>query len=336
MTPVVAAHPLSLNSPYAALSLSQAVFTSVDSGTLAGYRSSSDKYERWCRVRRLSPWPTDEVLLAAWCVHLGSTVSVASIQGYASAIKFVHPLMCSTPWPCDNSVIVHQALRHLKKKYGMAGKGTKFAICMGTLRRILPLLPGWPEAELMLHDDIMFASASLIATCTFLRGGEFTTSTKSTRDVLLGGDVRISSFNGRRTVTTNIPRPKNAWWIAKVEARCFDSGEAGIFSPVRWLENYRAHAACPLADDAAAFQTCDGEALSRDWMVSRTQSLLQLAGIFMLAEDGSSFEFPCQSKLLASWWCSFGYTRRPRWPNDHGSWALAFYCMGGVRCVLHG
>lgn len=94
MTPVVAAHPLSLNSPYAALSLSQAVFTSVDSGTLAGYRSSSDKYERWCRVRRLSPWPTDEVLLAAWCVHLG-VIHLAGTCDIDRRCDRLTPVCCS-------------------------------------------------------------------------------------------------------------------------------------------------------------------------------------------------------------------------------------------------
>jgi hypothetical protein len=288
LTPVVAAHALAAASPHSAAFLSKAIVSSVDSSTLDGYRSSAGSYVRWCNVRRLPPWPVDEVLLAAWCVHLGSSVSVASIPGYASAVKFVHPLMCSAPWTCDGSIIVCQAMRYLKKQFGLAGKGAKFPICLGTLRRILPLLPGWPDPAAMSHDDVMFAAASLIATCTFLRGGEFTTSSKSTREILLGRDVQITAFNGKRTVTTCIPKPKNAWWVKSVEARCFDTGEAGDFSPVRWLEHYRAYSSVTLADDTAAFQTAAGDTLTRDWMVSRSGELFVSAGIFMLNEDGTA------------------------------------------------
>jgi hypothetical protein len=252
------------------------------------YRSMVKGYERWCAVRLLRPWPTDEILISSWILHLGTTVSVASIPGYVSACKFVQPLVCSSPWSCDGSVMIRQVLRHMKKLYGVSGKGSKYAICMATLRRILPLLPGWPDAQAMSHDDVMFACASLIATCTFLRGGEFTTHNGSTREVLRGKDVRVSVFNGRETVITAIPRPKNAWWSPFVEARCFDSGEAGPFSPVLWLRNYRERSEVALTDEGPAFQTAGGLTLTRDFMVNKTNVLFELAGIFMLDEDGRS------------------------------------------------
>jgi hypothetical protein len=131
LTPLVAAHALAAASPHSAAFLSRAIVSSVDSATLSGYRSSADSYVRWCKVRNLPPWPVDEVLLAAWCVHLGSSVSVASIAGYASAVKFVHPLMCSAPWTCDGSIIVRQAMRYLKKEYGLAGKGASLPYAWG-------------------------------------------------------------------------------------------------------------------------------------------------------------------------------------------------------------
>jgi len=184
--------------------------------------------------------------------------------------------------------MVKKVMRHMKKLYGVSGKGSKFAICMATLRRILPLLPGWPDAQAMSHDDVMFACASLIATCTFLRGGEFTTHAGSTREILRGKDVRISVFNSRETVVTAIPRPKNAWWSAFVEARCFDSGEAGPFSPVLWLRHYRERSEVALTDDGPAFRTAAGLTLTRDFMVNKTNVLFELSGIFMLDEDGRS------------------------------------------------
>ncbi len=65
LTPVVAGHVLALASPNAAASLSQAIVSSVDPGTLRNNQSAADSYERWCAVRRLRPWPCDEILLAA-------------------------------------------------------------------------------------------------------------------------------------------------------------------------------------------------------------------------------------------------------------------------------
>ena len=118
--------------------------------------------------------------------------------------------------------------------------------------------------------------------------------------MLLTRDVNVVTFNGCRNVTTVIPRPKNAWWCASVEARCFDSGEAGDFSPVRWLEYYRHHSVVVLEDNEAAFQTATGAALTRDFMVNRSSELFVLAGIFLIAEDGS------RSPIKASSWRAGG------------------------------
>ena len=76
--------------------------------------------------------------------------------------------------------------------------------------------------------------------------------------------------------------------MASVKARCFDSADAGIFSPVVWLDFYRQHSAVALCDNEAAFQTADGSTLTRDWMVDTTNRLCSLAGIFLLAEDGTA------------------------------------------------
>ncbi len=268
--PVVANHPLALASPHSAQALSDAVSTSIEPGTLASYASQVKSYVTWCGVRNLHPWPCDEVLLAGWLIHLGSSVAVNSLPGYASAVKFMHPLNCSTPWPCDGSVLVKQAFRSLKREYGMAKKGSKYTICMATLRRLLPLLAGWPDPSDMAHDDIVFACASLIATCAFLRGGEFTTHTKASRSILLGRDVRVCDRLGPKAVAVSIPKPKNAWWLQSVDA------------------------------DEPAFQTAEGKAVTRDFMVHRTCALLDLAGIFDVDDAGERI------KVKASSWRAGG------------------------------
>jgi hypothetical protein len=152
----------------------------------------------------------------------------------------------------------------------------------------------------MSHNDRLFAVASLIATLTFLRGGEFTTNTQSTREVLRGRDVRVSELAGRRNVTTSIPKPKNAWWLESVDARCFDTGGSGEFSPVLWLLHYREYSSVSLLPDEAAFRTDDGVTITRDWMVTKTCWLFTEAGIVMIGEDGKAI------KIKASSWRAGG------------------------------
>ena len=84
----------------------------------------------------------------------------------------------------------------------------------------------------------------------------------------------------------DVPFTKTAWWLDAVRAYCFDTCEAELFSPVRWLEYYREHSAVRLCADSAAFQTCDGKALTHDFMVARTTGLCNLAGLSELGPDG--------------------------------------------------
>jgi hypothetical protein len=116
----------------------------------------------------------------------------------------------------------------------------------------------------------------------------------------LGRDVRICDRLGSKTVIVSIPKPKNAWWLASVDARCFDAGSDTEYNPVLWLEHYRANSAVSLGDDEPAFRSVDGEALTRDFMVHRTIALLELAGIVVLDENGRII------KVRASSWRAGG------------------------------
>jgi hypothetical protein len=264
---------------------------SVNVNTLSGYRSAAKAYVCWCEVRGLDPWPADEILLAAWCVHMGTSISVPSIRGYACAIKFVQLQLSPHPWTCDGSIIVRQVLRYLKKHYGESGKATKYPVTLAALRNILPLLAGWPVAGDMSHDDRLFACASLIATSAFLRGGEFCTYPGSARSVLLGKAVRIhnSPVTGNISVVVAVPTPKNAWWLESVDAHCFTpAGDTttAYFGPALWLRMYRKLSVVDLGELDPAFRTQDGATLSRDWMVRRTAELIARAGLQQLGPSG--------------------------------------------------
>ncbi len=335
--PIIARHRLAVQSISAARALSSAMRESINVGTLGGYKSACKSYFNWCEVRAITPWPVDEILLAAFCVHMGTSLTVASIRGYACAIKFIQLQLSPYEWTCDSSVVVRQALRWLKKRYGETGKAAKYPITLAVLRAILPLLPGWPVAADMSHDDRLFTCASLIGTSAFLRGGEFLTYSGSARAVLLGRAVRVhTNERGAVSVVVSIPTPKNAWWLDSVDANCFTPtaghgpslalGLLMFFGPAHWLRKYRGLSTVELSELDPAFRMADGATLSRNWMVKRTAGLIARAGLQVLGPSGEPIV------VKASSWRSgggnVGYHGWPSGPADHGFWPMAHHCMG--------
>jgi hypothetical protein len=225
----------------------------------------------------VEPWPIDEVRLAGWVVDSATHLKIESIASYASGLKFCQPMYTGVPWSLDGNVMVKQAMRFVKRKYGMAGKGAKFPVCLKALRAMLPLLPGWPVAEDMSHNDRMFACASVVATMAFLRGGEFLTDKRSARPILLGADLSAHRQGATSSVAVRIPRPKNFWWVDHVEAQCFSFPGLGHFDPRRRLAEYRRHSTVDLGPTDPAFRMANGEPLQRDWMVAKTAYLLERA-----------------------------------------------------------
>jgi hypothetical protein len=236
-----------------------------------------NSYLEWAQDFQLPPFPVDEVKLSAWVVDVASCLSYSTILSYISGIKFCVPTFSGERWSLDGNVMVKQATRYVRKKYGSSGKGAKFPICLKAIRRFLPLLPGWPDGRLMSHDDNLFACATLIATMAFLRGGEFLWSTKSTRPMLRGAHLIVRMVMGAPIVVVLVQVPKNCWWEEHLEALCFPLAGRGEFCPLRRLAAYRSNSVVELDAGQPAFRLANGKPLSRDWMVNRTASLLQAA-----------------------------------------------------------
>ena len=268
--------------------------------TAAGYESAVNSYLSWAEAVGVAPWPIDETRMASYVVDSATHLKIESIDSYMSALKFMQPQYTGHPWTLDDSVVVRQARRYVKREFGMAGKGSKYPVCLRSLRLMLPHLAGWPVAEVMSHDDRLFACASLVATMAFLRGGEFLFSPKSARPVLLGKDVSLRLVNGVSTVVVAIPSPKNAWWESHLDAYCFPIEGRGEFCPRHRLEVYRRCSTIPLGELEPAFRMADGSPLSRDWMVSRTAALAGLAGLYGIDGLGQ------RTKVKASSWRAGG------------------------------
>jgi hypothetical protein len=286
--PLVAGHPLASTCASSANRLGFSLSHAVVSSTVRNYDTATNSYLQWCDDVETTPWPIDQVRLSSYIVDSASKISVDTIYGYCSGLKFVQPMYTGCPWSLDGCVMVRQAMRFIKRKYGCSSPRVKFPICLKAIRVMLPLLPGWPNAQAMSHDDNLFACASLIATMAFLRGGEFlvTPDKESPRPVLLGRAVYSQAIAGVTTVVVSIPRPKNLWWEPDVEARCFSLPAQGEFDPLHRLLQYRRHSVVHLGPDDPAFRMADGSPLSRNWMVDRTSFLLAQAQVTAVDEMG--------------------------------------------------
>jgi hypothetical protein len=152
-------------------------------------------------------------------------------------------------------------------------------------------IPHFPDFARMSHNDRVFVTASTIAVCGFLRGGEFLAYSGSKRPILKQGRVVISGSGEAAAVVVNIERPKSLWWVPEVAVRCagFKSGSMLPMSPAAMLAQYRAlasQAGVVLSDHGAAFVLAQNVVLGRDWMVQRSADLLMQAGIEFLGENG--------------------------------------------------
>ena len=265
--------------PSGSVLLSEALQSHITSRTKAGYASALKRWLRFCEARKVPPFPADELWLASYVVShcVATSIAVSSLKVYLSAIQYEQVLR-GHEWTLKGSEMVRRALRFVKKRYGAPGKALKVPVSLSVLRALLQHVPGWPRWERMCHDDRVFVAASVIAICGFLRGGEFLYSAKSVRRCLRHRDVTVKMVAGEEAVCVDIAQPKNMWWLEHATATCFDpraspaNADGTMLGPVTALKEYRRLSVISLVANGPAFVMESGDAISRDWMVSRTFS----------------------------------------------------------------
>ena len=263
--------------------------------TRSSYTTAKNQYVSFARTFKFDPWPVDAVWLTAWILHICTYIKTTSLKSYLSGIKYYQELH-GCAWHLKGDFRIHRTIQYVKRKYPVKGSAKKLPISMGLLRRLLPLIPGWPCMSLMSHDWRVFISATLIAVTGFLRGGEFLWSTSSDRPKLLGADIITKTCEGTEAVTVSIKQPKARWWLQDELVACFNAGDGGRFDVVKAYKEYVQFSDVPLGPDLPAFRSKNGDVLSRGFMLSRMTSLLDKAGTRLVDELGQKLVLK-----LSSW-----------------------------------
>ena len=296
---VLRRHAIMSIDPAAAAQLASAFTGHILPKTSSTYQTSSDMYVEFCEVRKVPPWPVDAIWFCAWIQKKARSIRHTSLKMYMAGVRHASELE-GFPWQLDGDARVRSVLRWVRRRYPAPEKRNKIAISTSVLRIVLPQLRGWPNARQMAFDDLLFATASVIATSAFLRGGEFLFSKDSDRPLLRQSHLQTRAVAASTAVVVHVVQPKTAWWLDEVLVPCFENSADSDFCPVRLWRAYRSRLGAKAVAAAPAFMHFSGAPLSKAWMLKRTSSALAAAHIRCVDGDGEDV------MLAASSWRAGG------------------------------
>jgi hypothetical protein len=288
-------HPMALTDPALLRLVGVGLVRNVVARTRRSYTGVVRGYDNFCRSRRLQSWPVDEVVFSAWIQWLCLSVKVSSLRMYISAVKDFSRLH-ESGWHLDDSDVIHRTLRFVKRSYPCDTVAVKYAVTLPILRRMAGCLPLWPLLDGLLFSELLWLTASVIAVCAFLRGGEFATSPSSDRRVLLASDISIRVINDRETLVVSVPQPKTRVGCRVVDVPCFVGAREGPMSPLVLWRKFRQRVDLFGVSPGPAFPMNSGAPMSRAFITSFTSSLLSRARIPVVDSTGRA-----TSVKMASW-----------------------------------
>ena len=302
--PFLLEHPIYRHHPYEQSRLAAALLGSVKKLTQNKYASAVRSYYRHCALFNITPrWPVNVICFCDWLLRIATTVQYPSLKMYRAAIHY-EQVNKGFAWDLSHHELVHRIMRHIKRTFPTEPRAKKAPVCLGVAKAILPLLPGWPNADGMSHDDRLFAAATIIAITGFLRGGEFLTHPQSDRSVLLA-NVNVLTVKDFPTLVVKVPQPKTNQGALAVSVPCFSPCDQSStdFDPVTRWNAYLSKSPCSrqtttrsVSGRTPAFHRRDGSALTRDWMVKKTTALMTRAGISFHNDLGNPL-----AVVMASW-----------------------------------
>jgi hypothetical protein len=234
----VRGHPLAAADRHLALLISSSQVNHVAPSTVKSNVSHAADYVRFCKVRGLRPWPVDAVKLSGWILILSQRLAHVSVRKYVSALPFVQAnLPGPMPWTLVGDETIRRVMRYCRHRYPCDPVADKMPVSLALIHSLAKCLPGWPSLPALAFEDLLWLAASVTGTAAFLRGGEFLSSPKSDRAVLMVSDVCVRSVRGSPTLVVSPPQPKTRLDLTSVDIPVFTSPRAGPMAPMAlWSE----------------------------------------------------------------------------------------------------
>jgi len=287
--PVVGRHSLSMTDPATARALSDLLLQAVQPGTAATYASAFSQLSLFCEARSVSFLPVDRISLAAWLTFKASQgVKAKSLSKYVSGIRHAH-LMRLGVWHLDGDSLISLTLRAAGTRAPSSDKLQKAPLSLDTILRCCQVMPGWPSLGALCYDDLLWATASVIAFFAALRGGEFFVRQGSSRPVLCRSMLSVSrGIGANRFIRVDVPAPKTNQQRQSEPALAMDPGPHFLLSPITLWDFYERSRLRLLGSvrDPPAFQLQSGEPLSGSFMLNRARQLCRRANLRIWNSEG--------------------------------------------------
>jgi hypothetical protein len=290
---LVASHPIARADRYTAQLISHSQTNHIVPNTKSSYECAIRDYVKFCRVRRLAPWPVDAIKMAGWLLILAQRVKATSLKMYMAALPYGQSIQQTPyPWVLHGSETLRRVLRYIRHRYPCSAKASKMPISLSLIATMAKHLAGWPDLNQLSYDDLLWLTASVIATSAFLRGGEFLSSPHSDRAILARSAISVRTIEGARVLVVSPSQPKARMHLSEVDIPCFAPATAGPLHPVALFEALCARSPLLRAQDSdpkliPAFHHANGRALSRNYMVDKTSAMLQTAGVAIVCPVGN-------------------------------------------------
>lgn len=236
--------------------------------------------------------------MAGWMVVMGRRIKHTSLRKYMSALPYGQAIQpVRYPWSIVGSEVIRKTLRFIKHRYPCSAKRSKLPITLSLIRKLATHLPHFPRLDHMAFDDVAWLVASVVGTSAFLRGGEFLSSPKSDRAILAMSDISLRTLAGSLTLVVSPPQPKTRLDLTEVSIPCFAPPSAGPLNPASLFQLYKRRSPClgGVPSLTPAFHTRSGQAMSKAWLLSRTQELMAAANIAVVDPTGKPTQINASS-----------------------------------------
>ncbi len=259
--------------------------------TKKSYKSCSEKYARFCRTRRVTPYPTSESRVCNFVAHLFEEgLAGGSLKVYLAAIRFTQIALglgapSMSDWPKLGYVV-----RGFKKMASVPSGRTRLPITPTILRKLKVV---WEGKE----DGRMLWAMACMCFFGFLRSGEAVVPSEGSYDPevhLSVGDVRVDDRRNPSYIEVHVKASKTdifrkGAFIYLGKTECDLCPVSAILAYMCGAGLHKRKVPCPF------FQHSNGTPLTRVRLVRELRAALAAAGVDAREYAGHSFRIGAAS-----------------------------------------